>query len=178
MEKKPKSAQPKTKAEVKPTGLEFYFDKFAASHQNPINMLMQIIGVPLLVFGIFGLVWAIPFPYIKFLGQYNQDFNWSSFLIAISIYYYLKLSPVLSYIVLFILLGFSYLVIELLQWQHTGGPALSVVCGIMFIVACILLFIGYKKEGKRLSFEYRYKNLLIAPLFLLHLVFRRFALKY
>ena len=178
MAKNKKSTPPKTKVEVKPVGVEFYFDKFAASHQNPLNKLMQIIGVPLLVFGVFGLVWAIPFPYIKFLGKYNEDFNWSSFLIAISIYYYLKLSPVLSYIVLFILLAFSYLVMELLQWQHAGGPELFAVCSVMFVLACLLLYIGYKKEGKKLSFEYRYKNLLIAPLFLLHLVFRRFSLKY
>jgi len=174
--KKPTPTKPTTP--VKPEGLEFYFDKYAATHQEPLNKVLQIIAIPLLMFSIFGLVWAVPFPYLKFLGKYNEDFNWSSFLIAACIYYYLKLSPVLSYMILFILLGFSYIIMEILQWQKSGGPQLWQFCGLLFILACGLLFAGYKKEGKKLSFEYRYKNILIAPLFLLHLVFRRFKIKY
>jgi uncharacterized membrane protein YGL010W len=176
--KNKKSTPTKTSAPVKPGGLEFYFDKYAAAHQNSVNKVLQIIAIPLLMFSIFGLSWAIPFPYLKFLGKLNGDFNWASFIIAISIYFYFKLSPLLSYIVFFVELGFSYLIIELLQWQKVGGPELWQFCGLLLILSIALLFTGYKKEGKKLSFEYRYKNLLIAPLFLLHLVFRRFSIKY
>jgi uncharacterized membrane protein YGL010W len=161
-----------------PAGVDFYFDKFAAAHQNPVNKLVQITCIPLLLVGLFGLAWVIPFPYIKFLGQYNQDFNWSSFLIAASIYYYLKLSPILSYFMLFVELVICFAITELLQWQKTGGPALWLISLLVFILACTALFIGYQKEGKPLSFEYRYKNLAIAPIFLLHLVLKRFSIKY
>jgi len=165
-------------APVKPGGVEFYFDKFAAAHQNPANKLIYTVFIPLMAFGLFGLVWAIPFPYIKFLGQFNQDFNWSSFLLAFSIYYYLRLSPLLSYFMLFILLIYCYLITEIQQWQKAGGPALWLICGVIFLFSCIVLYAGYKREGKKLSFEYRYKNILIAPLFLVHLVFKRFSVKY
>jgi uncharacterized membrane protein YGL010W len=163
---------------IKPGSVEFYFDKFAAAHQNPANILIHIIFIPLLLFSVFGLLWAIPFPYIKFLGQYNADFNWSSFLLAAIVYYYLKLSPILSYFMLFIMLAYYYIITLLLQWQKAGGPALSTLCGLIFVISCVALYAGYKKEGKKLSSEYRYKNILIAPLFLVHLLVKRFKIKY
>lgn len=179
MSKTKLSTKVKAKSEpVKSGSIEFYFDKFSAAHQDPANIIIHIVFIPLLVFSLFGILWAIPFPYIKFLGQYNADFNWSSFLLAFSIYYYLRLSPLLSYFMLFILLIYCYLITEIQQWQKAGGPALWLICGVIFLFSCIVLYAGYKREGKKLSFEYRYKNILIAPLFLVHLVFKRFSVKY
>lgn len=163
---------------VKPEGVEFYFDKFAAAHQNPVTKLLYITFIPLLVLSLFGIAWVIPFPYIKFLGQYNQDFNWSSFLLAAMVYYYLRLSPVLAYVMLFILLVYFYMITSFLQVQKGGTDNLALVSLVFYTVSCIVLFIGYIKEGKRLSWEYRIKNILIAPVFLLHLVLRRFKVKY
>ena len=90
----------------------------------------------------------------------------------------IKLSPVLGYFMLFILLIIFYGITELAQWQITGGPQLWMIGDVIFIISNIALFAGYIKEGKKLSFEYRYKNLYIAPVFLLHLALRRFKVKY
>jgi uncharacterized membrane protein YGL010W len=175
---KRKITKTQTVAAAKPGSIEYYFDKFAAAHQDPANIVIHIIFIPLLLFGVLGLLWSVPFPYIKFLGQYNADFNWSSFLLAAIIYYYLKLSPILSYFMLFILLVYYYIITLIIQWQKAGGPPLGALCGAIFILSCAALYWGYKKEGKKLSFEYRYKNILIAPLFLVHLVVKRFKIKY
>src|SRR5271170_4764375 len=102
--------------------VDIYFDKYAESHQNHTNKTIHWICVPLIVFSILGLVWAIPFPYIKFLGEYNGFFNWASFLIAFSIYYYYKLSPTLSYVMFLVLFAFCYGIIELEGWYRSGGP--------------------------------------------------------
>ncbi len=169
-----KVSPPPAKAE----GVEFYFDKFAAAHQNPATKVIYIIFIPLLLLSLFGIAWVIPFPYIKFLGQYNQDFNWSSFLLAAMVYYYLRLSPVLAYVMLFILLIYFYLITTFLQVQKGGTENLALVSLAIYTISCIVLFIGYVKEGKKLSWEYRVKNMLIAPVFLLHLVLRRFKVKY
>jgi hypothetical protein len=83
--------------------VEVYFNRLNASHQNPTNRLLHFICIPLMLFGILGIAWAIPFPYIKFIGSYNGFFNWASFLIAFSVYYTLKLSPNLSYTMLLVL---------------------------------------------------------------------------
>ena len=169
----------KTPPPAASVGVEFYFDKFAASHQNPTNRLIYTIFIPLLIFSLFGILWTAPFPYLKFMGQYNQYFNWSSFLLAFMVlYYYFKFSPLLSYCVMLILFGYYYIISQLVEWQKAGGPNLGLLCLGIYFISFIALFIGYKIEGKKLSFEYRYKNILIAPIFLLHLVLKRFKVKY
>ena len=178
MAKKKSSNKTKTPPPAAPTGVEFYFDKFAAAHQNTVNKLIYTIFIPLLLFSIFAIVWTVQFPYIKFLGQYNADFNWSSFLLAFMVYFYIRQSPVLGLFMLFIILIISYVITELVQWQNSDGPALWQIGDVVFIISCIALYIGYKLEGKKLSWEYRIKNMLIAPVFLLHLVLKRFSVKY
>jgi len=164
------------KAAARP--IDIYFDQYAEHHQNPTNKLIHWICVPLIVFSIFGLVWAIPFPYLKFLGSYNGYFNWASFLIAAVIFYYYKLSPTLSYLMLFILMGFSYAVIELVEWQKAGGPAMWLVCLVIFVIAWIGQFIGHKIEGKKPSFLDDIKFLLIGPIWLLHFILKKFSIRY
>jgi len=158
--------------------VDIYFDKYAESHQNPTNKLIHWICVPLIVFSLLGLIWAIPFPYIKFLGQYNGFFNWASFLIAFSIYYYYKLSPVLSYLMLLIIFAFSYGIIALDSSHKTGGPALWLVCLIIFIISWIGQIIGHKIEGKKPSFLDDIKFLLIGPIWLLHFILKKLSIKY
>jgi uncharacterized membrane protein YGL010W len=158
--------------------VDVYFDKYAESHQNPTNELIHWVCVPLIVFSLLGLVWAIPFPYLKILGQYNGFINWASFLIAGSIYYYYKLSAPLSYLMLLLLFGFSYGIIDLDTWQKAGGPALWKVCLIIFVLSWVGQFIGHKIEGKKPSFLDDLKFLLIGPIWLLHFILIRVKIKY
>lgn len=158
--------------------VDVYFAKYAESHQNHTNEAIHFICIPLIVFSLLGLVWSIPFPKLDFLGSYGDMFNWASFLIAFSIYYYLKLSPVLSYLMLFILFGFSYGIIKLDDWHKAGGPALWLVCLIIFFISWIGQFIGHKIEGKKPSFLDDIKFLLIGPIYLLHLILKKLAVRY
>ena len=158
--------------------VDVYFAKYAESHQNKTNEAIHFICIPLIVFSLLGLVWSIPFPYLKFLGTYNGVFNWASFLIAFSIYYYLKLSPVLSYIMLLVLFGFSYGIIQLEQWHKAGGPTLWQVSLIIFLISWVGQFIGHKIEGKKPSFLDDIKFLLIGPIYLLHLILKKLSVRY
>ena len=158
--------------------VDIYFDKYAESHQNPTNKLIHWICVPLIVFSLFGLVWAIPFPYLKFMGQYNGFVNWASFLLAFSIYYYYRLAPVLSYFMMLVLFAFFYGVVKLEEIQKGGGPALWLVCLIIFVVAWIGQFIGHKIEGKKPSFFDDLRFLLIGPIWLLHFILKKYSLRY
>ena len=153
--------------------IDVYFDQYSEHHQNSTNKVIHWICVPLIVFSIFGLFWAIPFPDIKFLGSYNGYFNWASFLIAFMVYYYYKLSPVLSYFMLFVLMGFSYGIIELVEWQKAGGPALWLVCSIIFVVSWIGQFIGHKIEGKKPSFLKDIQFLMIGPAWLMSFIYKK-----
>jgi uncharacterized membrane protein YGL010W len=158
--------------------VDIYFDKYGESHQNHTNELIHWICVPLIVFSLLGLVWQIPFPHLDFLGKYNGFFNWASFLIAFAMYYYFTLSPVLFFLMIWVIGLMSYGIVKLEQWQQVGGPAAWLVFAIIFVVAWIGQFIGHKIEGKKPSFLDDIKFLLIGPIWLLHFVCKKIGLKY
>jgi uncharacterized membrane protein YGL010W len=158
--------------------IDRYFDMYAEGHQNEINKLIIGISVPLIVFSLLGLVWSIPFPHIKFLGNFNGMFNWASFLIAFAVYYYYKLSPVLSYFMLVIIMFFCYLITLLMKWEENDRPHLWQSCLVILSISCISYAVGQKIEGKKTSFSDNLKFLLIGQIWLLHLVLYRFKVKY
>jgi len=79
---------------------------------------------------------------------------------------------------LFVLMGFSYGIIELADWQKAGGPAMWLVCLIIFILAWMGQFIGHKIEGRKPSFMDDLKFLLIGPIWLLHFILKKFSIRY
>ncbi|GAA3965858.1 Mpo1-like protein [Mucilaginibacter dorajii] len=150
------------------TSAERLLNGYALSHQDPLNKVIHYICVPLLMFSLFGLFWAIPFPHLQFLGSYNGYFNWASFVIAIAIYYYLRISPLISYAILFILLGFSYLILELLSWQQLGGPAMWLVCTIIFIPSICVVLIGNTREKTYVQYGLNISSLPLAPVSIIY----------
>ena len=159
--------------------VDVFFNKYAESHQNPSNKLIHWICVPLIVFSLLGLVWSIPFPHFDFLGKYNGYVNWASFLIAFAIYYYLKLSPVLSYVMLLVIMLFSAGIVTLEKMHHNHNwLEMWKVCLGIFILSWLGQFIGHKIEGKKPSFLDDVKFLLIGPIWLLHFLFKRMGLNY
>ncbi len=167
---------PEKTIQIRP--VDAYFNQYADSHQHPTNELIHWICVPLIVFSLLGLVWAIPFPHLSFLGKYNGVLNWASFLIAFSVYYYYRLSPMLSYFMLIIIMLFCYAITLLQQWQAGGGPLLWQSCLVVFVLAWAGQFIGHKIEGKKPSFFDDLKFLLIGPIWLLHFILLRLKIKY
>jgi uncharacterized membrane protein YGL010W len=163
-------------AEKRP--IDIYLEKYSENHQNPTNKLIHWICIPFILFSLLGLTWAIPFPYIKLLGQYNGYFNWASFVLAFSIYYYYKFSPMFSYIMLLVAFALSYGIIEIDTLHKTGGPALWLVSVIIFVLGCVGEFVGHKIEGRRPSFLDDVKFLLIGPVWLLHFTMKRLNIKY
>ena len=158
--------------------IDVLFNKYSENHQNPTNKLIHWICVPLIVFSIIGLVSAIPFPHIGFLGKYNMYINWFSFLMAATMYYYLKLSPILSYFMLFFFGICYFFVIQLEYVEQAGGIALWQSSLIIFVLAWMGQFIGHKIEGKKPSFLDDLKFLLIGPLWLLHFLLKKLKINY
>ncbi len=158
--------------------VDILFDKYAESHQNQTNEIIHWICVPLIVFSLLGLVWAIPFPHLEFLGKFNGFINWASFLIAFSIYYYYRLSPVMSYLMLLLIFAMSFFIVQLEKVEAAGGPSLWLVCAVIFVLSWIGQFIGHKIEGKKPSFLEDVKFLLIGPIWLLHFICQKIGLRY
>lgn len=143
-------------------------------HQSPINKTLQWVYIPLLTFGLLGIIWAVPFPHLDFLGKYNGFVNWASFLIAFSIYYYYTLSPVLSYGILLMIFASSAVIVglEKLHSNH-NWPLLGIVCAGIFLVGLVFQLIGFRKEAKVPSFTTYIKSLLTSPIVLMYLAFKK-----
>ncbi|GGH20318.1 Mpo1-like protein [Mucilaginibacter phyllosphaerae] len=170
---KPQPAKPGDQRKI-----DFYFQRLDASHQNPVNLVLHYIFVPLMVLGLLGMAWAIPFPHIGLIGKYNGYFNWASFIIAFGIYYYLKMSPLLSYFALFMFFGFSYGIMQLELYQKAGGAELSAISVAILMISLAGQYIGGKIERNDQSFTDDTKLLHVTPLWVLYRLARRLGLKY
>lgn len=159
--------------------VDVYFEKYAEYHKNSTNKLIHCICILLVVFSLFGLVWAIPFPHLEFLGRYNGFVNWASFLIGFSIYYYYRLSPVLSYAMLLLVMIFSAGIVGLEKLHNLNGwPPMWQICLAIFVPALLGQIVGQKIEGKKSSFLNDVQLLLIGPIWLLHFLFKKAGIKY
>jgi len=157
---------------------EILFEKYTASHQNKLNLIINCIAIPIMVFGLLGFTWAIPFPVFSFLGQYIGYINWTSLIIAFSIYYYLKLSPLLSYFMLFIEFALSFGVSELVEWQKVGGPHVGFICFGLIMLSLTAQLIGQKIEGKPYSLANIIKFQFYGPIWLISLLLRKYSIKF
>lgn len=158
--------------------LDVYFAKYDAYYTNPVNRIIGYISIPVVTFSILAFVWSLPFPDLAFLGSKKGFLNWGSFLIAFTIYYYQRLSPILSYLMLLVIAAFAYGIVQLEYWQQAGGMPLPQVCLVLFVVANLLQFIGNKLEGKKPMLFLDFKFLLLSPLWLLSLILKKFNIKY
>ena len=154
------------------------FDKYSPCYSTTAAKITTGIIISLILFSLLGLMWAIPFSYLKFLGKYNGFFNWASFFIALCVYGYYKLSPVLSYFIFFILFAFSYGIMQLDLWHKYGGPALWLICMIIFIVSFTVQVTTFRMENRRYSLTDNLQFILISPVWLLHFVLKRFTVRY
>lgn len=158
--------------------IDLIIEEYSLQHQNATNIFIQWICIPLLTFGLLGFIWSIPFPHLDFLGRYNGFVNWASFLIAFSIYYYLKLSPILSYGILLIVFGFSAGIVALEKLHNNySWPTMGSVCFGILVIGLVLQFIGYKSEGKIPGLSTNIQSLLHGPLWLMHMIFKKLGIR-
>jgi uncharacterized membrane protein YGL010W len=166
--------QPKAKPQpIEQRPVDMLLNEYASFHTHPTNRLINYFCIPIISFGILAFVWSIPFPHLDFLGRYNGFINWASFLIAFIIYYYLRFSPMLSYLMLFCLAGFSYLIVSLEKIVVLAQIGL-----LLFVIGNIGQLIGYKKEGRKPIFAEDFKFMLVGPIWLLSFILKRFKIRY
>jgi len=165
--------QPKAKKQIDQRPVDALLDEYASFHTNAANRIISYFTIPLVSFGILAFVWSIPFPPLAFLGKNQTFINWASFVVALTLYYYLRLSPMLSYIMLFFLGVFSYVIVSL--EQHLVLAQI----GLLFcILGSVGQLIGYNKEGRRPIFAQEFKFMLIAPMWLFSLILKKFKIRY
>ena len=166
--------QPKAKQQqIEKRPVDVLLDEYASFHTNPTNRVINYFCIPLVSLGILAFVWSIPFPQLEFLGKNQTFINWASFVVAFVLYYYLRLSPMLSYLMLFFLGVFSYIIVS-----FEKNLVLAQIGLLLFVIGNIGQLIGYKKEGRKPIFAQDFKFMLIGPMWLLSLVLKRFNIRY
>ena len=158
--------------------LDILIAEYSQQHYSSINKKIHYWTVPFFSFAVLGLIWAIPFPHIDFLGRYNGFINWASFVIAIVGYYYYRISPVLTYGPLLLLLVYSVGIVQL-EKLHTNNawPTMGEVCLGIAIVCNLVQFGGHKLQGSVPSIRYSFKTLLTGPLWLFYGLFTRMGIR-
>lgn len=133
--------------------------RYSESHRNPTNELIHIVCVPLIVFSLLGIVWAVH-PLAALL------------VVAAALWYYYQLSKPFA----IGMLAMSTLMLALLSLLPPATVlALSIA---IFVLAWVGQFIGHQIEGKKPSFLDDLRFLLIGPLFVLSFLYRRLNVAY
>jgi uncharacterized membrane protein YGL010W len=148
-------------------------EHYGESHTHPTNKLIHWICIPTIMFSLFGLLYAIPFP----LGK-SAIANWGVFALAFALIYYARLS--LSLYFGFLAIGVGILIGNATIFTALGNNAVSMVlCSlVIFVIAWIFQFIGHKMEGKKPSFLEDVQYLLIGPSWLLHFILKKVGIPY
>jgi uncharacterized membrane protein YGL010W len=142
-----------------PRTVDVLLAQYAESHRNPTNELIHIVCVPVIVFTLLGILWAIH-PVVAVAA------------VIASLWYYNKLSR--PFAIGMLVMSVLMLGLLLSMPRFTVLPmSLS-----LFVVAWIGQFIGHKIEGKKPSFFDDLRFLLIGPLFVLSFLYRRLKLAY
>lgn len=142
-----------------PRNIHTLLELYSESHRNPTNELIHFVCVPVIVFSLLGILWAIH-PVLALLAVLG------------AMRYYFQLSRPFAWGML--AMSAAMLAILAAMPPMTVLP-LSIA---VFVVAWIGQFIGHKIEGKKPSFFDDLRFLLIGPLFVLGFLYRRFNLAY
>jgi uncharacterized membrane protein YGL010W len=131
--------------------------RYSESHLNHTNEIIHFVCVPVIVFSLLGLIWAIH--------------PLAALAVAVAaLLYYTKLSPAFAAGMLLM----SALMLALLS--ILPPPTVLPLSIAIFVLAWIGQFIGHKIEGKKPSFLEDLRFLLIGPLFVLSFLYRRLKL--
>jgi uncharacterized membrane protein YGL010W len=142
-----------------PRPIDALLAKYSESHLNPTNEIIHFVCVPVIVFTLLGLVWAVhPLAALA--------------TVVLALLYYLKLSRPFA-------LGMLVMSALMLGVLNALPPRAVLPLSLaIFVLAWIGQFIGHMIEGKKPSFFDDLRFLLIGPLFVLGFLYRRLKLAY
>lgn len=150
--------------------LQDWFTEYSKSHQNPTNILIHFICVPLIYFSIVGLLAAIPSGFLADIIPGSIPFfeNWA-FVVSIFVFlFYARLS--FGTAIGMTLFTWLCLFINLVIAEATNLVWVSII---IFVLAWIGQFYGHKIEGKKPSFIKDIQFLMIGPAWLLHKILNK-----
>jgi len=137
-----------------PRAIDVLLARYGESHRNPVNELIHIVCIPAIVFSLLGILWALH-PAVALL------------VVAAALAYYVTLSRTFA-LGMGVMAGAMLVLLAMLP----DGTVLPTAIGV-FVAAWLGQFIGHHIEGKKPSFFDDLRFLLIGPLFVLSILYRR-----
>ncbi|MCW5921395.1 MAG: DUF962 domain-containing protein [Saprospiraceae bacterium] len=150
--------------------IQSLLSEYGESHQNPTNKLVHWVCVPVIFFCVVGLLYSVKLG-VNILP--NMPLNLAIVALALTILYYVRLSPTLA-------IGmtlFSLLCLWLCRVIEASGASLWQVSLILFVLAWVGQFWGHKIEGKKPSFLKDVQFLMIGPAWLMSFIYERAGIK-
>ena len=153
--------------------MDWLLDKYGESHLNPTNKLIHWICVPSIVFSLFGVLYALPFPVAR--GLFT---NWAFVLYAVTLVYYIRLSLPIALGLMLICGAMVFGVDAIFNAVGRDAIGLAKVAFGIFVIAWIGQFIGHKIEGKKPSLLEDLQFLMVGPAWLLSFIYKKVGIKY
>lgn len=136
--------------------LAAWLEEYAQGHQNPINIVIHKICVPIIFFTVVGFINLIPYS----LGPIKV----SEMIIFFAMVRYLAFGK-RAFAIMFLYTTFCMAIIH--NWKIKAGTDSTLISLLgLFVVAWIGQFVGHKIEGKKPSFFKDLQFLLIGPLWI------------
>lgn len=154
-----------------------WLEEYSLSHQNPVNILIHKICVPIIALTLVGMLWSLPIVPKTVrntisVGQVGL-FNPSLILAPILAFYWTLSTPMA--IAMAILFLFVMIALIIMEQNHVRIFRLSLI---VFVIAWIGQFVGHEIEGKKPAFFKDLQFLLIGPLWTLASAFRWLGIDY
>jgi uncharacterized membrane protein YGL010W len=149
-----------------------WLDDYGKSHRNIRYPPVYWACVPMLVVGVVGLLWAMPVPE-AFLAI-SPALNWATaFLLAAVVYYFIISMPLAIG-----MLPFLAAVVTFELWlQHSQYSALRAAAGLT-LASVVGLYLGRRENSGFKAVLEDVQLLMIAPFWLLSLLYRRLGIPY
>ncbi len=149
-----------------------WLDRYERNHRNLSNPVVYWAAVPMVVVGTVGLLWYLPIP--AEFAQISPLLNWgSAFLMATTIYYFI-ISLSLAIGMLPFVLGLASLQLWLTDSEY---PALGVSTGLL-VAGVVGLALGRRGKGAVRAVVQDLQLMMIGPVWLLSVIYRRFGIPY
>lgn len=145
--------------------VNWYLEKYGESHTNSTNILIHKIFVPLIMFSVIGILWAIPTS--DTLPWY---LNFGMLLVVAALAFYATMG-------IRILLPMMIIVAPMIFGNYvlSSSPLFLQINIAIFVISWIFQFVGHKIEGKKPSFIEDLLFLLVGPIWVFYPLIKKAA---
>jgi uncharacterized membrane protein YGL010W len=154
--------------------IDTWLQEYGVSHQNPTNKAIHWVCVPVIMFSLLGLLWAIPMPAV--VANISPFINVATIFALVTLFFYIRLSVAMA--LGFIIVGGAMLLGVYALSLSALGNYLWLLSIALFTLAWIGQFIGHQLEGAKPSFFKDLQFLLIGPAWLMHFMFKKMGVAY